>query len=76
MDLSQQVSYTPYGVRSGSLESNLGYAGEWTDKTTNNSYLRARWYDADTGVFLSVDPLTQKLVNLMVTTPMGTHCSK
>lgn len=58
-DLSQQVAYTPYGVRSGSLESNLGYAGEWTDKTTNNSYLRARWYDADTGVFLSVDPLTQ-----------------
>lgn len=59
-DLSQQVAYTPYGVRSGSLESNLGYAGEWTDKTTNNSYLRARWYDANTGVFLSVDPLTQK----------------
>lgn len=57
--MSPQVAYTAYGEPTGTLSSNLGYAGEWTDKLSGETYNRARWYDTNTGVFLSVDPLTQ-----------------
>jgi RHS repeat-associated protein len=41
------------GVR---LATNFGYAGEHRDPTTGLVYLRARWLDPATGLFLSVDP--------------------
>lgn len=53
------VVYSPYGTTIDVPVSNFGFAGEWTDKTTGYSYLRARWLDTSTGTFLSEDPLTQ-----------------
>ncbi len=35
----------------------FGYAGEYTDEETGNIYLRARYYDPNTGRFLSEDPI-------------------
>lgn len=57
--LSGSVIYSPYGTTTDAPISNFGFAGEWTDKTTGHSYLRARWLDTATGTFLSEDPLTQ-----------------
>lgn len=57
------VDYSPYGVATGSLLSSFGYAGEWTDATTGYSYLKARWLDAQTGTFLSEDPMVQMTNN-------------
>lgn len=54
-----QVDYSPYGESLDTTLSNFGYAGEWTDKTTGYSFLRARWLDTKTGNFLSEDPLIQ-----------------
>jgi RHS repeat-associated protein len=51
--------YDPYGRRvqhSGTADSAMGYAGQWTDPSTGLLYLRARDYDSDTGQFLTVDP--------------------
>jgi RHS repeat-associated protein len=51
--------YSSYGeaetVASGEL--NYGFTGEEYDAETGLQYLRARYYDAETGVFLSEDPL-------------------
>jgi len=52
-------TYTPYGgllTSSGTITSNLGYAGEYTDPTTGFTYNQARWYDPATGQFMVVDP--------------------
>ncbi len=35
----------------------FGYAGEYTDEETGNIYLRARYYNPNTGRFLSEDPI-------------------
>jgi RHS repeat-associated protein len=40
----------------GSLTSPLGYNGQFTDAESNLIYLRARYYDPNTGEFLSRDP--------------------
>jgi RHS repeat-associated protein len=47
------------GVRSstGSTANAFTFTGEQTDASTGLEYLRARYYDADTGRFLSLDPL-------------------
>jgi RHS repeat-associated protein len=54
------ATYRPYGALEASTGalSTLGYAGQYTDAETGSQYLRARYYDPDTGQFLSRDPLT------------------
>ncbi len=42
---------------SGSLANEFDFAGQQTDGSTGLQYLRARYYDPATGVFLSRDPL-------------------
>jgi RHS repeat-associated protein len=52
--------YDVFGaVRSstGSTANAFTFTGEQTDASTGLEYLRARYYDADTGRFLSLDPL-------------------
>jgi RHS repeat-associated protein len=61
--LAGTVDYSPYGVATGALLSNFGYAGEWVDDVTGYSYLRARWLDSNTGIFLSEDSLVQMTNN-------------
>ncbi len=51
-------NYEPYGEETSSLgtgRSNYGYTGEWESSYTNLLYLRARFYNASTGRFLSSD---------------------
>jgi RHS repeat-associated protein len=52
------ATFTGYGsaTRTGAVSS-LGYAGEYTDGETGFVYLRARYYDAATGQFLTRDPI-------------------
>jgi RHS repeat-associated protein len=53
-------TYTAYGqlaAETGTGESPLGYAGQYSDRNTGLQYLRARFYDPATAQFLSVDPL-------------------
>jgi RHS repeat-associated protein len=48
--------WTPFGVEVGGTETGLGFTGEWQAAYTNLTYLRARWYDSQTGRFTSRDP--------------------
>ncbi|WP_432855272.1 RHS repeat domain-containing protein [Amycolatopsis sp. CA-161197] len=52
-------TYTPYGVAtsSGSASTPLRYTGQYTDSESGLVYLRARYYDPATALFISVDPL-------------------
>jgi RHS repeat-associated protein len=53
------ISYGPYGNvtgRTGTVTSDLGYDGQYTDPATGYIYLRARYYDPQTGQFLTRDP--------------------
>ena len=53
-------SYDPYGKvtdHTGKADTTLQYNGQYTDKESGYQYLRARYYDPATGVFISVDPL-------------------
>ncbi len=54
-------TYDAYGELSGSTgsaTSPFGWAGEYRDTETGFVYLRARYYDPTTGVFLTRDPLS------------------
>jgi RHS repeat-associated protein len=56
----QAYSYDPYGQLTSAaptIENPFRYAGQYTDDATGFQYLRARYYDATTGQFLSRDPL-------------------
>jgi RHS repeat-associated protein len=57
-DTTGSVTYDPYGAVSASTgeQSAMGFAGQYTDPT-GLQYLRARYYDPDTGQFLTRDPL-------------------
>ncbi len=62
-DASGQVvgarEYDPYGAiiqQQGVNPTPLGFAGEWHDSATGLQYLRARWYQPETGRFTQVDP--------------------
>jgi len=48
--------YDPYGVPLQGGGSPYGYTGEWWQDEVDLLYLRARWYDAGVGRFLSKDP--------------------
>jgi RHS repeat-associated protein len=53
-------SYDAYGtIPSGNRPTGdyFGFAGEYTDAETGFEYLQARYYDPNTGEFISVDPL-------------------
>lgn len=55
-------AYDPYGTlaaSTGTITPLLGYAGEYTDDETGLIYLRARYYDPETGQFTTRDPLEQ-----------------
>jgi RHS repeat-associated protein len=51
-------SYTPYGVasHSGAAGTPLQFTGQFTDAESGLVYLRARYYDPATALFLTVDP--------------------
>jgi RHS repeat-associated protein len=54
-------AYDVYGKTtssSGSQANEFKFAGQETDGSTGLQYLRARYYDTDTGRFISRDPLT------------------
>jgi RHS repeat-associated protein len=53
-------TYDPYGAvasHTGSVSTNLQFAGQFTDDESGLQYLQARYYDPATGQFMSVDPL-------------------
>lgn len=53
------ISYGPYGNvtgRTGKVTTAMGYDGQYTDLRTGYIYLRARYYNPDTGQFLTPDP--------------------
>ena len=55
------ATYDPYGNQtssSGSLTTNLMFGGQYLDTESGLYYLRARYYDAATGQFLTRDPQT------------------
>jgi RHS repeat-associated protein len=55
-----RYTYSPYGAvasHTGSVSTNLQFAGQFTDNESGLQYLQARYYDPATGQFLSVDPL-------------------
>jgi RHS repeat-associated protein len=60
------LTYDPYGnlvSSSGSLTSDVGFAGQYLDAETGFLYLRARYYDPATALFLSVDPAVAKTLS-------------
>ena len=59
-DVENGYTYDVYGepTVTGSLANDFDFAGQQTDPT-GLQYLRARYYDPATGVFLSRDPLTR-----------------
>jgi len=56
------VDYDPFGVPMPqdptARVSQIGFAGEWEDQLTGLQYLRARWYQPETGRFTQVDPFS------------------
>jgi RHS repeat-associated protein len=54
-------SYTPYGLatHTGTATTPLQYTGQYTDPQTGLVYLRARYYDPTTALFLTVDPMVE-----------------
>ena len=58
-NISATFDYTPYGTTAlGSSLDGPGYTGHVNDLDTNLVYMQARYYDSETGNFLSVDPVT------------------
>jgi RHS repeat-associated protein len=59
--ITKTFDYTPYGTTAlGTPPSGPGYTGHVNDPETNLVYMQARYYDAATGHFLSVDPVDPK----------------
>jgi RHS repeat-associated protein len=59
-DVTYAAGYRPFGVvlwEEGSSESSWGFTGEWNDNYIKLTYLRARWYEVETGRFLSLDTI-------------------
>jgi RHS repeat-associated protein len=57
-DVTKSHSYDAYGIEQGTPDfsgNRFRYTGEWSDGT-GLVFLRARFYDPETGAFLSVDP--------------------
>lgn len=54
-----KTEYTAYGaaVQNTRKDETAGYTGHYEDPLTGLTYMQARYYDADLGRFLSVDPV-------------------
>jgi RHS repeat-associated protein len=77
-DLTNGQAYDLFGTMTAALSTAgtvFGYEGEYTDiSTTDLTNMRARWYDAGTGRFTSVDPLlaaTNKPYEYSVNNPVN-----
>ena len=59
--LTNKTQFYAYGgeiyQESTAFNNPFGYAGEYTDVESGNIYLRARYYDPNTGRFVSEDPI-------------------
>ncbi|SEC06121.1 RHS repeat-associated core domain-containing protein [Amycolatopsis tolypomycina] len=57
-----RYDYTPYGVATftGTTSTPLQFTGQYTDTESHLLYLRARYYDPATALFLTVDPLVDR----------------
>ena len=54
-----RTDWEPYGAAIGKPSyDGLGYTGHMMDGSTGLTYMQQRYYDADAGRFLSVDPVT------------------
>jgi len=58
--LVERQTYDAYGNSAGSTRTRYGYTGRERDSLTGLQYNRARWYDAQIGIFLSEDPIGLK----------------
>lgn len=57
-NITATFDYTPYGSTAmGTQPNGPGYTGHINDPETNLVYMQARYYDAVTGHFLSIDPV-------------------
>jgi RHS repeat-associated protein len=61
--IASTYDYDAYGTLRASsiypgIDTNLRYAGEYTDPERGLQYLQARYYDPSTAQFVTVDPLT------------------
>lgn len=66
-DITARFEYTPYGVpvaSMGAAPDGVGYTGHVNDPETGLVYMQARYYDAEVGRFLSVDPVGPQEGNL------------
>jgi RHS repeat-associated protein len=69
--ITDRYNYDAYGVlltHAGTDSNSFLFAGEQRDSATGLDYLRARYYDADLGRFISKDPF-----NGFITDPMSQH---
>jgi RHS repeat-associated protein len=57
--LATSTAYDPFGqpIASAGTRPSLGYQGQWTDPTTGQTDMGARWYDPGSGAFTSRDSL-------------------
>ncbi|HEV7745843.1 MAG TPA: RHS repeat-associated core domain-containing protein [Pyrinomonadaceae bacterium] len=53
----EQDTYNSFGKSAGSPLTRYSYTGRERDPDTGLMYYRARWYDPDTGRFISEDPI-------------------
>jgi RHS repeat-associated protein len=52
-----RTDYTPYGAAIGKVVDGVGYTGHVMDAATGLTYMQQRYYDAEVGRFLSMDPV-------------------
>ncbi len=58
----ERTVYEPYGaVVNRPLKDGPGYTGHVTDSGTGLSYMQQRYYDVETGAFLSADPIASSV---------------
>jgi len=58
----ERTVYEPYGaVANRPLKDGPGYTGHVTDSGTGLSYMQQRYYDVETGAFLSADPIASSV---------------
>lgn len=55
--IAGQIAYEAYGAETSSLLTRYRYTGRELDTATRLMYYRARWYETDSGRFISEDPI-------------------
>ncbi|MGN0243077.1 MAG: RHS repeat-associated core domain-containing protein, partial [Lachnospiraceae bacterium] len=58
-DIQNEYSYSPWGeqtVKKENIDNPIGYAGEYQDRETGLTYLRARYYNPSVKRFVQEDP--------------------